>query len=211
MSQTYSPESRSGSGVPGRYENSNKQPKISPDTEHIIKKSYFRLLPVQILGIVVVALNGFIDSLITSRSLGTHAVAAIGLFSPVATVIGITWVITIGVLILCSHDIGAGKKDDMISLFSTGVLVLSVFSLLVTAFCMIMPEFLAVVLKSDELTSEMLISYIRGYAPGVIGQVLSGVLMVFLPFNNNTRRSYYGIAVMIILNVGIDILNVTVL
>ncbi len=75
----------------------------------------------QILGIVVVAANGFIDSLITSRSLGTEAVAA---------------------------------------------------------------------------TNDLLTAYIRGYAPGIIGQVLSGVLMVFLPFNNDIRRSCYGIATM---------------
>ena len=180
------------------------------DTAAIVHASYRHIMPAQILGLAIIAINGFIDSLITSQFLGTEQLAAIGLFGPVATVIGISWVVTTGIQILCSHEIGAGKKDKVVSLFSTGVIVLSAFSLLVTAFCLAVPGALASVLGAQGRTADMLTGYIRGYAPGIIGQVLSSVLMVFLPFNNDTRRSYYGIGIMIVSNVAMDLLTVFV-
>lgn len=180
-------------------------------TAAIVSKAYFKLLPVQILGIIVNALNGFIDSFITSRFLGTQALAAIGYFGPVSTIIGITWVVTTGIQIMCSQYIGGGDKNKVNSLFSTGIVFLSGFALLVTTLCMIFHTPLAVVLGGRGETAGMLSDYILGYAPGIIGQVLSGVLMVFLPFNSDTKRSYYAITIMIASNVIMDILNVTVL
>ena len=177
----------------------------------IVRKAYAKLLPVQILGIVVAAINGFIDSLITSRFLGTDALAAIGFFAPVATIIGITWILTTGVQILCSQAIGSGDKDRVISLYSIGVFVLFVFSILVTVVCLVFHSHLARFLGARGDVADMLSGYVMGYAPGITGQVLSGVLMVFLPFNNDTRRSYFGIGAMIISNVLMDLLNVYVL
>ena len=181
------------------------------DSAAIVQASYRHIMPAQILGTAIVAVNGFIDSLITSKNLGTESLAAIGLFSPIATLIGISWVVTVGIQILCSHEIGAGRKDRVVSLFSTGVIVLSAFSLLVTALCLVLPGTLATALGARDGTAGLLKDYILGYAPGIIGQVLSGMLMVFLPFNNDTRRSYAGIAVMIVTNVAADLLNVVLL
>lgn len=177
----------------------------------IVRKAYLKLFPVQILGIVVAAINGFIDSLITSRFLGTDALAAIGFFGPVATIIGITWVLTTGIQILCSQAIGSGDKDKVISLYSTGFFVLSVFGILVTVICLVFHNNLAFLLGGRGDVADMLSRYIMGYAPGITGQVLSGVLMVFLPFNNDTRRSYIGIGTLIVSNLLMDLLNVLVL
>lgn len=180
------------------------------DTATIVHASYRHIMPAQILGLAIVAINGFIDSLITGKFLGTEQLAAIGLFGPIATVIGITGVVTMGIQVLCSHEIGAGRKDRVVSLFSTGVILLSVFSLLVTALSLALPGPLSSVLGARGQTAVMLTAYIRGYAPGIIGQVLSAVLIVFLPFNNDIRRSYFGIGVMIVSNVVMDVLNVLV-
>ncbi|MBR1771853.1 MAG: ATP-binding protein [Lachnospiraceae bacterium] len=183
----------------------------SESTAAIVRKAYLKLLPVQILGIVVAAINSFIDSLITGKFLGTEALAAIGFFGPVATVIGISWVVTVGVQILCSQYVGSGNQEDAISIFSTGAVFLSIFSLIITAFTFLfrfpLAEFLGA--KGDTIT--LLSAYIAGYAPGIIGQVLSGVLTAFLPFNNDTKRSYVGIATMIVSNIGMDLLNVFVI
>ena len=86
-------------------------------TAAIVRKAYLKLLPVQILGIVVAAINSFVDSIITGKFLGTESLAAVGFFGPVATVIGISWVITTGVQILCSRYIGNGNQEDAISIF----------------------------------------------------------------------------------------------
>ncbi len=183
----------------------------SDDTWIIVKEAYLKLLPVQILGIVVSAINGFIDSLIVGKFLGTDALAAIGYFGPVTTIIGLSWVIITGIQVICSHAIGSGDKDRVVSLFSTGVVVLSVFSIVATAVCLTFHSGLATLLGGRGTTHEMLSQYIVGFAFGIIGQVLSGVLTVFLPFNNDTRRSYLGIATMITSNIIMDLISVFVL
>ena len=43
---------------------------------------FFRLLPYQILLIIINAANGIIDSLFASNAIGTDAMSAIGLFAP---------------------------------------------------------------------------------------------------------------------------------
>ena len=188
-----------------------KQIQAQRDTKAIVRRAYLRLMPVQVFGIAVTAINGFIDSVITSRFLGTEALAAIGFFGPIGMIIGITWVLTTGVQILCSHYIGAGDKKGVVSTFSACVVLLSCFSLAFTAVCLIGHGALSAAAGARGETARLLSPYILGYAPGIIGQVLSGVLMVFLPFNNDTKRSYAGIGVMLVVNVGMDLLNALVL
>ncbi|MBP3873821.1 MAG: hypothetical protein J6E32_08890, partial [Lachnospiraceae bacterium] len=67
-----------------------KQIQAQRDTKAIVRRAYLRLMPVQVFGIAVTAINGFIDSVITSRFLGTEALAAIGFFGPIGMIIGIT-------------------------------------------------------------------------------------------------------------------------
>ena len=175
--------------------------KLSP----LVWKAFLRLLPIQIIEIIVFAINTFVDSLITSRYLGTDSIAAIGFFGPVAMVIGITDVIIFGTQIVCGRFIGSGEGDKVVSLFSTGVVFLSVFSLAMTVLCLSFRQPLALLLGAEGNVAGLVADYIAGYAPGIIGQVLAGMLMVFLPFNNDIKRCYLGIGVMVVSNTVLDI------
>lgn len=179
---------------------------ISP----LVRKTFLRLLPVQIIEIIVFAVNSFVDSLITSRFLGTPAMAAIGLFAPIATVIGISDVLIFGTQILCGRYIGSGEGKKVVSLFSTGVVFLSAFSIVLSLVCLAFRQPLAGLLGAKGDLVPLLTDYITGYAPGIIGQVLTGMLMVFLPYNNDIRRCYLGIGIMIVSNTILDLLFVIV-
>ena len=48
----------------------------------LLTRLFFRLLPYQILLIVISAVNGIVDSLYASNSIGQSAKSAIGLFGP---------------------------------------------------------------------------------------------------------------------------------
>ena len=176
----------------------------------LVWKAFLRLLPLQIIEIIVFAINGFVDSVITSHFLGEAGVAAIGLFGPVAMVISITDMIIFGTQILCGRSIGSGDGDRVVSLFSTGVVFLSGVSLAVTLACLLFRESLAALLGAGEQLLPLVADYITGYAPGIIGQVLMGMLLVFLPFNNDIRRCYLGIGVMVASNTLLDLLLVGV-
>ena len=78
--------------------------------EFIIRKTYIKLMIVQIFGIVISAANSTIDAMITGIFLGQNILAAKGLFAPVATVIGLSYVIIVGLQILCSRAVGSGES-----------------------------------------------------------------------------------------------------
>ena len=184
---------------------------MSGSISNIIKKSYFRVLPVQIISVLVAAINTMIDSVITGRYIGTEGLAAIGLFVPVSTVLGIAYVITTGVQIVCGKAIGCGDKKRVASLFSTAVVTLGAFAFAVSVSSNIFSKPLAAFLGAKGETVSLTASYIAGYSYGIIGQVLSGILLFFLPLNNDKTRSYIGIGIMVASNIALDILLVPVL
>ena len=51
--------------------------------DRLISKTFFALLPYQILMIAINAVNGIVDSLYASNAIGEAAMGAIGLFAPV--------------------------------------------------------------------------------------------------------------------------------
>ena len=48
----------------------------------LLSRLFFRLLPYQILLIVINAVNGIVDGLFASNAIGTDAMSAIGLYAP---------------------------------------------------------------------------------------------------------------------------------
>lgn len=172
----------------------------------VVKKAYLRILPLQIFGIVISAINTFIDSLVTSRFLGTDAMAAIGLFGPIGTVIGISYVLITGTQILCSQSLGEGDEKKVIGTFSTTAALVSAFGLAFTLICIAFRKSLVVLVGASSITSDLLSDYILGYSFGITGQMLFGMMTAFLPVNNQMKRSYVGIAVMIVSNVACDLI-----
>lgn len=127
----------------------------SPTTE-IVKKAYLRILPVQILSIVVSAVNVLFDNIMTTKLLGSGAMAAIGFFAPISTVIGISYVISLGIQVVCIKFLGSGKKDKVVSAFSTGFVFLCAFGLILSVGCLVFCDGLAVLLGAKGTTAELL-------------------------------------------------------
>ncbi|MBQ8092853.1 MAG: ATP-binding protein [Clostridia bacterium] len=176
------------------------------ETERIVRKAYYRVLPVQIISTLVLAVNAFIDNVITGNMLGDEAVAAIGFFGPVAAIIGVSYVVVLGIQILIGNYIGQGSKEQIVSLFSTGIIFLAGFCSLLTVLCLVFHAPLSLILGARGNAAVLLGRYIIGYSFGIPGEVLAGTLMCFLPLNNDARRSYLGLGVMIGTNILLDIL-----
>lgn len=113
--------------------------------EFIIRKTYIRLMIVQIFGIVISAANSTIDAMITGIFLGPNILAATGLFAPVATVVGLSYVIIVGLEILCSRAVGSGESQKVVSLFSTGMVFLAVRGIAVSVSCLLFSEPLSLI------------------------------------------------------------------
>ena len=174
-------------------------------TAAVVKKAFLKILPLQIFGIVIIALNTFIDSLITSRFLGTDALAAIGLFAPVTSLLTASNVLIVGVQILCSKYIGSGEGRKVVNIFSAGVVFLTAISVVLGVLCLLFRRSLAVLLGAAGNMVDLLAGYEAGFAFGIPGQVLFGMMM-FLPLNNDMKRSYVGSVAMVILDIVLDLL-----
>lgn len=172
----------------------------------LMRQLYFRLLPVQILTLFINTINVFIDSLVISRYLGTEAMAAIGLFTPVATVLGTAYVLIRGVQVLCSNHLGRGDAQKVSSLFSTCAVILGAVGIGIGVLCLGLREQLAGFLGAQGSTRQLLADYISGYSIGIAGQMLSSLLLAILPLNDDSRISYIGTAVLIGVNVALDFL-----
>lgn len=177
----------------------------------IIKKIYIKLLPVQVMVAIVAALNTLVDSIIAGNFLGKEVMAAMGLFSPVMTIFGLSYVISVGAQILCCKHIGQGESKKLISLFSTCVVFLGSISIIFSALMIIFRYPLAGFLGATGQSRDFLAQYIFGISFGLVGQVMMNMLMCFLSLNNKIKLSYIGMGIMGGLNVGLDILLVCVL
>jgi Na+-driven multidrug efflux pump len=150
--------------------------------------------------------SSFIDNIAISQLLGTQALAAAGLFSPVVVAAGSAYVIIFGVQILCGNFIGSGKRDKVNALFLSCFVTLGVvfagLSLLSFIFC----SELAFVLGARGNTHTLLCSYMAGFLPSIAPNSLAAMLISLASYNSDLKRSYLGTGVMIVVNAAGDLL-----
>ncbi|NLC75541.1 MAG: hypothetical protein GX685_10040 [Clostridiales bacterium] len=115
--------------------------KKSAASRNIILEEMFRkVLPQQMLAGLVFTLNSLIDSLVTSRLLGSDAMAALGFYSPISNILYLCYVFITGTQILCGNSIGRGKAKETVSIFTTCALILTVFAVISSAVLFILPS-----------------------------------------------------------------------
>lgn len=177
--------------------------------DFIIRKTFTKLMLIQFFSIVVSAANAAVDNVIIDLFLDPNIIAATGLFAPVITVMGLSYVIITGLQILCSRAVGSGEGRRAVSLFCTGAVFLAVFGIAVSVLCLMFSDSLALLLQggSESPAGVPLREYMHGYSYGIVLQVLSSMLMVFLPLNNSTKLSYISTIVMLVSNIAMDLLS----
>lgn len=183
----------------------------NPSSSRLVRQLFLRLLPVQIMTLLVSAINNLIDGLITSRLLGSDAMAVVGLFVPVLEMLNVANMLITGAQIICSNLMGKGDMKKLTSVFSTCMVTLFGFGLIITAAGLSLSGPLAGLLGASGELKGMLSEYIRGYAIGVVFQMLYMNMMSFLPLNNKAALSYVSIGTMITVNLSMDVLFTGVL
>ena len=170
-----------------------------------------RHLPVQIAAVTAGSVNTLIDTILTSRYIGPEAVAGVGFFSPMLTIIYLCFVILQGTTILCGRAVGGGKRDDVISLFSTAVALVTGYGLLLGFGCFFLRVPLSGILGASGKAAEYLQSYISGFALGIPFLCATSALMTYLPCNNELARSYCVTGFLVVSNTAADFLLARVL
>ena len=174
---------------------------------------FSRLFTVMLVGMVCGILCNVIDSAVTGQFLGRDAVAASGLTGPFVSLIGLVIALFVaGTGQLCTENMGKADIGKVNQIFSTMVVCVTVFGLLMTVlFTAFSPMFLPFMAKgANPQVMEMADGYLRGYSLIIIPMSLSSLLNSLFALDNDQKRSLGYAVIILVADVVLDLLNVFV-
>ncbi len=180
---------------------------------NLITRTFFRLLPIQILLAAIGAVNSMVSSLFASNSVGAASMSAIGLYNPINLLMcAICGMFVCGSQILCGKFMGANQMDRTQSVFSMDIICSVLFSLLYAALHVLAVVFGWLrVFTSDAEVLRYLNQYTLGRAIGILPYVVGQQLAAFLSLENKTGRTTLASVVFIVVNLISNYLFVAVL
>ncbi len=167
----------------------------------IIPRLYMKLLPIQILLVIIGGMNSIIDNAFAANLLGSDAMAVTGLFSPVSNLLNaINTLIFGGSQVLCGRYLGKHMRDRTDSIFSLDMVAIILVSIMLTLACEIIPGPIGTALGASQEQVGNLASYIRGFAIGLPFLCIGTQFTAFLQLESQEKRSYIAVGSMFVLN-----------
>ena len=176
----------------------------------IIEPTISRVLPVQIVTMLISVSAMFVDSIIIGMFLKDDALAAYGLTTPITLFItAFGGMIGNGVQVLASESAGAGDKKRLNKVFSTSLIAGALGAFIICIGTIFFSEPLARLLgaKSEPVIS-LTAEYLRGIAFCFPLIVCVLIIPSFLQMANGRRHMVNGTLILIVLDIGFDLLNV---
>ncbi len=173
---------------------------------------FFKLLPVQLMIVAMTSVNSIVDGIVAGRFIDSRTVGVIGLFSvSISFINAINSVILGGSSVLSGRYMGSGNIEKTRGIFSLDITLTSIAGIILTLMGLFFPDLVADICGTNAELKEYLELYIIGYSIGILPQMLSQQLGSFLQMERQSKRNYFGIGVMIILNITLNIFLVAVL
>ena len=188
-------------------------PTALPHDPKLISRLFFRLLPIQILLIMITAVNGIVSGMFASNFIGATAMSAIGLYAPITMLLSaVTTTLLGGAQILCGEYMGENLMERTQNIFSIDLLITTLISAIVMAVLAVAALFdLTRVMTADAEVREILNQYILGQIPGIPALLLGQQLSAFLSLENQTRRTTIASVAYVVANLALDFLFVVAL
>ena len=167
----------------------------------IIPRLYLKMLPVQIILVIIGGVNGIIDNAFAGNLIGQQAMAVTGLFSPATNLLmGINALVFGGAQVLCGKYLGKMMKERTRGIFSLDMIIMTAISAILLLTCEIFPDSIAYALGArDSLVAELAV-YIRGFALSLPFNCLGTRFTAFLQLEHQEKRSYVAIITMFVAN-----------
>ncbi len=174
----------------------------------MIHTAYGRLMLVSMVVLLATNVCGFIDNIVVSRFLNTSALAALSCFSPISAITEMSYVITLGTVIICGNLIGAGKSGQVNALFTSSFLTLAAVCVVFSTLLIVFRSPIASLLGASGEVHQLLCAYIAGFAPSIVFACLTALMTSLAPYNSAIGISYAATASMFFGNFIFDILLV---
>ena len=191
---------------------------MKPSSDHkLLAGVFFRLLPYQMLLIVITAINGIVDSLYASNGMGSaelgeKAMSAIGLYSPLNHFLYAASIMLVsGSQLLYGRYLGK-EPEKIRGVFSVDLVFSACLSVLTSLILVLAAATnLTRVLVSDPAEHELLKQYIFGQSVGIPALVLGQQLFAFLSMENRTKRTMIASLSCFLTNVAMNYVFVVLL
>ncbi len=165
----------------------------------------------QLTGVVA----NIIDGIVTSRFLGSDAYSSVSLLAPMVNVILLfASFVSLGGQIVCASKIGKGERDEADAVFSfsilAGIFIGAVFVFLCVAAPGILFRICGVSIDSRPELYAYMLSYLRGYLPGIPAVIMTQVLSPYFVMDNGKRLTSIASIVLCVADIAGDLANVFV-
>ena len=183
----------------------------SKDQSAMLYRLFTRLLPIQVAIIAMTSVNSIIDGVVAARFIDAATVGVIGLYYTMVRILDASGsVILGGVSVLSGRYLGSGRVDKTRGITSLGLALALIIGAFLSAASLIVPGTIAGLLGSSAQLRDALCAYIRGYAIGIIPQLLGQQLASMLQLERKEKLGHIAIVVMITSNLALDLLFVVV-
>ena len=173
---------------------------------------FFRVLPAQILLLLLTGINNMVDGLIGTNFLGAEAMSTIGLYSPFQLIwIAVGTVLVVSSQVLCARYMGAGDLERTRGVFSLNINLTIVITILAALLSITMSTPIARILGASPETLSDLSGYIIGRGLGLIPMLLGSQFVAFLSLEGQDKRNYVATGILLVANVALDLFFVTVI
>lgn len=187
--------------MPGRYD------------EKITRQLFFSMVPVQILLVMCGGVSVIIDSAFASNLIGPEAMAAAGLYGPLAKFLDTVNALMFGgAQILCGKYLGQNVLKRAKSIFTLDMVTIVILGLIGTVLFMFFPNIaIGFCVRPDNPLAGDLMIYLTGLSTGVIPYLVGTQLLAFLQLEKKEKLGFAGIGGMFVLNAILDYVFIAVM
>ena len=171
---------------------------------------FFRLLPYQVLLLVINAANGIVDSLFAGNCIGQSAMSAIGFFAPITHFLfAVIIMLVSGSQLLSGEAMGRNKPESVSKYFSTDMILSVAVSLLTTIILVLFAATdTARFMVESAQERKAMNAYIIGQSVGIPPLVLGQQFFSFLSLENKRNLTTAASLMCVGVNTLMDLLLV---
>ena len=182
------------------------------NSQQMMTHLFFRLLPVQVAIVAMGSVNAIVDGVIAARCIDAVTVGVVGLYYTMIRALEASASVLLGgMTVLSGRYLGNGRLDKTRGVLSLAFAMAVLIGAVLSALSFLAPGSLAGWLGATAQLKAALMDYIRGYAFGIIPQLLAQLLTASLQLERQDRRGRIGICAIITANVLLDLLFIAVL
>lgn len=180
--------------------------------DYITRTVFKKYLSISIASMAAATAGMMIDGVVIGNFLGSQAMAALGIVSPLFIIFSaVAGIFSNGSISLCGQYIGRDQGEKINVVFTVALLCSGAVAVICALLCIVFSNQLSSLLGADGDTLFLSAEYVRGLGIGAIPIVVSQVLMAFTKTDGSPKLGLLSILVMTAVNIALDLVNALVL